>query len=216
MTTSDRPVLTAERRSRARRGEGDRLREEILVAAERILIETNDQSALSIRAIAAAVGVTPPSIYLHFADRTDLLFEVCERHWLTLEAAMDQAVDGVDDPIERIMARGRAYLRFGLDNPEHYRILLMSRPDETPDRFVDERLASTAGIEVIAADLSRAMDAGLLVRQDPVEAACLLWMAVHGMVSLLIAKPDFPFPPVDRLFDDLVKLALDGLRTERR
>lgn len=216
MTTSDRPVLTAERRSRARRGEGDRLREEILVAAERILIETNDQSALSIRAIAAAVGVTPPSIYLHFADRTDLLFEVCERHWLTLEAAMDQAVEGVDDPIERIMARGRAYLRFGLDNPEHYRILLMSRPDETPDRFVDERLASTAGIEVIAADLSRAMDAGLLVRQDPVEAACLLWMAVHGMVSLLIAKPDFPFPPVDRLFDDLVKLALDGLRTERR
>ena len=214
-TTSDQPVLTAERRSRARRGEGDRLREEILVAAERILIETNDQSALSIRAIAAAVGVTPPSIYLHFADRTDLLFEVCERHWLTLEAAMDRAVEGVDDPIERIMARGRAYLRFGLENPEHYRILLMSRPDETPDRFVDERLASTAGIEVLAADLSRAMDAGLLVRQDPVEAACLLWMAVHGMVSLLIAKPDFPFPPVERLFDDLVKLALDGLRTEK-
>ena len=68
-----------QRRSRSRRGEGDLLCDEILAAAERILIETNDQAALSIRAIASAVGVTPPSIYLHFADRNDLVFAVCER-----------------------------------------------------------------------------------------------------------------------------------------
>jgi AcrR family transcriptional regulator len=211
MTITDREDETSPRRSRARRGEGERLREEILVAAERILIDTNDQSALSIRAIAAAVGVTPPSIYLHFQDRNDLLFEVCERQWVKLEGGMDEAVEGVDDPIDRILARGRAYLRFGLENPEHYRILMMSRPDETPDRFIDERLASTTGLEIIAADLSRAMAAGLLREQDPMEAACLLWMAVHGMVSLLISKPDFPFPPVEQLFDHLASLSIDGL-----
>ncbi len=199
------------RRSRARRGEGDRLREEILATAERILIETNDQAALSIRAIASAVGVTPPSIYLHFADRNDLIFEVCERHWLQLQAAMDAEAEGVGDPIERIHGRGRAYLRFGLENPEHYRVLMMSRPDHTPDRFADERLASTAGIEVIAGDLAQAMDAGLVARQDPTEAACLLWMAIHGMVSLLISKPDFPFPPVEQLFVHLAQLTTAGL-----
>lgn len=211
MTITDPEDDTSPRRSRARRGEGERLREEILVAAERILIDTNDQSALSIRAIAAAVGVTPPSIYLHFQDRNDLLFEVCERQWVKLEAAMDDAVEAVTDPIDRILARGRAYLRFGLENPEHYRILMMSRPDETPDRFTDERLASTAGLEVIAADLSRAMAVGLLREQDPMEAACLLWMAVHGMVSLLISKPDFPFPPVEQLFEHLASLSIEGL-----
>jgi AcrR family transcriptional regulator len=210
-TITDPASDASPRRSRARRGEGDRLREEILVAAERILIETNDQSALSIRAIASAVGVTPPSIYLHFVDRNDLLFEVCERQWVKLEAAMDEATEGLVDPIERIRARGRAYLRFGLENPEHYRILMMSRPDETPDRFTDERLASTAGLEVIAADLSRAMATGVLRQQDPMEAACLLWMAVHGMVSLLISKPGFPFPPVEQLFEHLASLSLDGL-----
>jgi AcrR family transcriptional regulator len=216
LTTSGGRILVAEthaspRRLRARRGDGERLREEILVAAERILIDTNDQSALSIRAIASAVGVTPPSIYLHFADRNGLLFEVCERQWLKLEAAMDEAVAGVTDPIERIRHRGRAYVQFGLENPEHYRILMMSRPDETPDRFTDERLGSSAGLEVIAADLSRAMAEGLLRQQDPAEAACLLWMAVHGMVSLLISKPDFPFPPVEQLFEHLARLTLDGL-----
>ncbi len=199
------------RRSRARRGEGDRLRDEILTVAERILIDTNDQSALSIRAIATAVGVTPPSIYLHFADRTDLVFAVCERHWLRLEAEMTEACDGVDDPVERIRRRGRAYLSFGLANPEHYRILMMSRPDQTPDRFTDGRLADTTGIQVIAGDLELAMDEGRIRRQDPLEAACLLWFAIHGMVSLLIAKPGFPFPAVDRLFDDLASLSLAGL-----
>ena len=49
-------------RSRARRGEGDLLREEILLAATRLLIETGNEDAMSIRAIADAVGVSPPSI----------------------------------------------------------------------------------------------------------------------------------------------------------
>jgi AcrR family transcriptional regulator len=201
----------AQRRSRARRGEGDRLRTEILVAAEALLIATNDESALSIRAIAAAVGITPPSIYLHFADRNDLLFEVCERRWRQLEEAMDHAVVGVVDPIQRIRARGRAYLRFGIDHPEHYRILMMSRPDDTPDRFSDERLADTAGIEVIAGEVAAAIGAGDLPPQDPFEAACLLWIAVHGLVSLIISKPHFPFPPVDDLFERLAGLSLGGL-----
>lgn len=199
------------RRSRARRGEGERLRDEILAAAEALLIATNDESALSIRAIAAAVGVTPPSIYLHFADRTELVFAVCERHWLQLEEAMEDAAAGVADPIERIRRRGEAYLRFGTEHPEHYRILMMSRPDDTPQRFTDERLAGTAGIEVVAADLQQAIDAGLLPAQDAREAAILLWMAVHGMVALLIAKPDFPFPPVEDLFDHFYRLTVAGL-----
>src|SRR5947209_3832940 len=138
--------VVKQRRTRSPRGKGEQLRGEILAAAERILIETNDQSALSIRAIASAVGVTPPSIYLHFADRNDLVFEVCERHAVMLEKAMADAAEGVEDPWERIRRRGYAYLRWGLENPEHYRILMMSRPDQTPDRFVDERLVDTAGL----------------------------------------------------------------------
>jgi len=200
-----------ERRSRARRGDGDRLRNEILVAAEALLIASNDASTLSIRAIAAAVGITPPSIYLHFADRNDLLFEVCERRWLQLELAMTESVEGVADPIERIRARGRAYLRFGLDHPEHYRILMMSRPDGTPERFPDERLADTAGIEVLAGEVAAAIAAGDLPDQNPLEAACMLWIAVHGMVSLLISKPHFPFPPVEQLFEHVAALTLRGL-----
>jgi AcrR family transcriptional regulator len=159
--TSLQEGVAQQRRARSPRGQGEQLREEILAAAERILIQTNDQSALSIRAIAAAVGVTPPSIYLHFADRNDLVFEVCERHAEQLERTMEEAAEGIEDPWERIRRRGYAYLQWGLDNPEHYRILMMSRPDQTPDRFVDERLVDTAGLVPVAADLVAAEPAGL-------------------------------------------------------
>lgn len=201
------------RRSRARRGDGERLRDEILAAAEAMLIETNDQAALSIRAIASAVGVTPPSIYLHFADRNDLLFAVCERHALQLEAAICAAAPGVDDPLERLRLRGLAYLHYGLRHPEHYRILMMSRPDVTPDRFIDERMADTAGLLPVVADVKEAIARGVFPAQDPLHAAMLLWMMIHGMVSLLISKPDFPFPPPEDAYQRLYEMLLAGLVT---
>jgi AcrR family transcriptional regulator len=197
--------VTAPRRTRSPRGKGELLREEILSAAESILIATNDQTALSIRAIASAVGVTPPSIYLHFADRNELLFAVCERQAEMLQQAMAAAATGVEDPWARIRLRGRAYLDWGLENPEHYRILMMSRPDCTPDRFVDERLADTAGLLPVVEDLATADT------PDPDEVSKLLWIMIHGMVSLLISKPDFPFGPVDEVYDRLFELARRGL-----
>lgn len=206
------PAGAGQRRARSPRGQGEQLRDEILTAAERLLIETNDQSALSIRAIASAVGVTPPSIYLHFADRQDLVFAVCERHAEHLERAMAEAAEGVDDPWERIRRRGRAYLQWGMDNPEHYRILMMSRPDQTPERFIDERLADTAGLMPVADDVAQAIASRQVSSgEEPLEMAKMLWMLIHGTVSLLISKPEFPFGPVDELYERLFDLVHRGL-----
>jgi AcrR family transcriptional regulator len=60
-------------RPRARRGEGDKLRDHLLTATERLMIESGGADTVSIRAIADAVGVTPPSIYLHFPDKEALI-----------------------------------------------------------------------------------------------------------------------------------------------
>jgi len=212
------PALTdpsGPRRTRARRGEGDRLREEILGAAEAILIETNDEAAVSIRAVASAVGVTPPSIYLHFADRNALLFAVCERHIQQLEQAMERAAATESDPIERIHRRGWAYLEWALSNPEHYRIIMMSRPDATPDRFVDERLVDTAGLMPVVAELTAAMDAGAIRRDDPLEATKVLWMLIHGVASLLISKPMFPFASPEEVYERMFSMVRAGFAIGR-
>ncbi len=181
------------------------------MAAERILVESGDESALSIRAIAAAVGVTPPSIYLHFADRTDLVFAVCERQAAQLQNAMEEAAAAVVDPWERILRRGYAYLQWGLANPEHYRILMMGRPDATPERWMDQRLADNTGLEAVADDLRAGMAAGTIAAVDPMREAELLWMVVHGLASLLIAKPDYPFAAPEAVYSSMLELVRQGL-----
>jgi len=184
----------AARRRRAPRGEGERLRDEILAATERLLVAKGSVDDVSIRAIADAVGVTPPSIYMHFADKEALVNAVCERHFRELDRVCARAMKGVADPVKAVRAMGRAYVRFGLDHPEEYRILFMAKEfDANRDTYL-ERLKGLSGFNHLVAAVQRCMDEGAFVRGDAFTAACTLWAAVHGITSLLIAKPNFPWP----------------------
>jgi AcrR family transcriptional regulator len=198
------------RRARARRGEGDKLRDQILEAASRLLIETGDEDAVSIRDVAEAVGVTPPSIYRHFADKNELIFAICERYFDELDRLTNQAARGTDDPIESLMLRGRAYVRFGLDNPEPYRVIFMRKPSDTPLPWQVDKILNASAFGHLLEDVRTAIAAGL-IEGDPMLVSISLWTAVHGLTSLLISKPRFPWPDVDVLVDQLARSALYGV-----
>ena len=198
-------------RPRARRGEGDKLRDDLLAATERLMIESGGADSVSIRAIADAVGVTPPSIYLHFPDKEALIVAVCERHFEIFDSVIEQAGAIVDDPVESLRRRGRAYVRFGLDNPEPYRILFMSRTGG------DRRLEVITGaggraFQHLVDAVQRAIESGDFRTVDATFAATALWTAVHGITSLLISLPDFPWPDVDALVDHVCDIQIRGLR----
>jgi AcrR family transcriptional regulator len=201
----------AGRRRRARRGQGEKLRDEILAAAERLLIQTGDMEQVSIRAVADEVGVTPPSIYLHFSDKLELIFEVCEKHFANFDRLLEDAAAGAQDPVESLRLRGRAYVRFGLDHPEEYRILFESKPAATPEGWSTERLMTNAAFGHLVEAVQRCLDAGLFASGNPVLIASGLWAAVHGVTSLLIANRGLAWP-VDDLVDHVVGTYLAGLR----
>jgi AcrR family transcriptional regulator len=203
--------VRATRRSRAKRGEGELLRADILAAAERLLIQTGDQGAVSIRAIADAAGVTPPSVYLHFADKTELLAAVCEVRFGDFERYMHEAIQGIDDPLEALWAMGRAYVHFGLENPEHYRIMFMTRPPADRPAVPLDKLPGLKAFGVLVESVTRCMDAGAIARGDAFLVSTNLWTAVHGVTSLLIARPDFPWPDFDRLMALIVDVQRKGL-----
>jgi AcrR family transcriptional regulator len=184
-------TASARVRERARRGEGDRLREEILEATERLLARTGDEDAVSIRAICDEVGVTAPSIYLHFADKEALLLEVCRRDFAAFDDALDAASAGVVDPLEALRRRGRAYVAFGLAHPEQYRVLFMST---RRTHRLDGAVVGSAAFNHLVAAVERCIDAGAFRPVDPVHAAVTIWSALHGITSLLIAMPEFPWP----------------------
>ena len=203
-------MTPATRRARAKRGEGELLRADILAAAERLLIQTGDQGAVSIRAIADAAGVTPPSIYLHFADKTELLGAVCEVRFGEFSRYIEGATQGIAAPLEALMEMGRAYVRFGLENPEHYRIMFMTRP--LAEGLPLDKLPGLTAFGHVAESVARCMDAGAIAQGDAFLVATNLWTAVHGVTSLLIARPDFPWPDFDRLMGFILDVQSRGLQ----
>ena len=178
-------------RERARR-----LREEILDAAEALLLQTGAAEQVSIRAVADAVGVTPPSIYRHFPDKDTLIYEVWDRRCGTLDDAFEEALAGIDDPIAALMEIGRAYVRFGLENPEPYRLVFMTRADPHSPEEDAERLGQIRAFMRAVDLVQQAIDAGRLKPEftDAMRVATIIWAHVHGLVSLMITKTDFPWP----------------------
>jgi AcrR family transcriptional regulator len=201
-------------RPRSPRGEGERLREEILAAAEALLLRTGSEDAVSIRAVADAVGVTAPSIYRHFADKSHLLFEVCSQHFARMAAFIENTAEASDDPLAAIQRMAEAYVRFGTENPEHYRIMFMGPSDHTPEQYADEQVLETGAFGSLVALVQRAIGGGQLRPElaDAVTLAHVLWAAVHGVVSLAVAKPNMPGPPVNELVQTLTNALLDGIR----
>ena len=198
-------------RRRNRRGEGDRLREEIITAASQIIGETGDDSALTLRGVARRVGIAAPSIYRHFPDVDELKMAVVRRTFAGFARARDAASGDGDDPAARLLARCRAYTRFALANPGPYRYLFsLHAPTGDPAR-------PPPGLPVfqaLAESISSCQQAGLArAGDDPQWLAAQVWAALHGLVLLRLNAPGFPWPgPLEQMADQAVA-RLIGIET---
>ncbi len=182
--------MTATRaRRRNPRGSGEQLRGEIVAAAKQLLAKAASSDDVSIRAVADAVGVTPPSIYLHFADKDALIEAVVTDVFAELDAAMLAAAESISTPLERLCAFGLAYVRFAIEHPEHYRIATM---DPCPRPDVDVVLADSAFTH-FRDTVVQCMADGVFAEGDPIPVTIELWSAAHGVAALMITKPFLPW-----------------------
>jgi AcrR family transcriptional regulator len=217
-TTSQAPPRA---RRRNPRGQGERLRDELIEAAAALLVETRDASKLSLRGVASRVGVAATSVYLHFPDVEHLKVAVVERGHAALEQARNAASAGVADPVQALLARCRAYCQFALDHPGHYR--LMFGPDLPAALAYGADDGGPApgrnALQGLAHSIQRCQQAGAArALDDPLSLAVLVWTALHGLVSLRIDRPSFPWPAsLDEMADQAVRrlLVLDPSRPLR-
>lgn len=173
------------RRTRARRGTGDQLRVDVVAAANRLWAATGEVEKVSVRAVADAVGVTTPSIYLHFDSKDTLLEAVAAEVLAPLDSAMATALADHDDPLDALCGCAMTYFEFALEHPAQYRFATMerTRPSETLDRIVAGSALKHFETGVVAC-----IDAGVLPRRDPRPAALGIWSTAHGTAALIIAK----------------------------
>jgi AcrR family transcriptional regulator len=195
------------RRRRAPRGSGEQLRDEILAATTDLLLETGNAKAVSIRSVAERVGVTPPSIYLHFADKDALLDAVCARYFEKLDEEMQQAAAGRTSTLEVLRAQGLAYVRFATKTPELYRIATMG--EGNPGSDVDMALNSSAFMHM-RATVQALTDEGIFAPNDPTTTALEMWSVAHGVASLMISKPYLPWGDIEQFADRVLASACTG------
>ena len=186
-------------RARNPRGEGARLREELVAAASEMVAETGDASQLSLRGVARAVGIAAPSIYRHFPDLDHLKLAVVERAFRGFADARDKAGTEAGDPAQALLARCRAYCRFAVANPGPYRFMFSHQaPKGSP--------VAMAAFHALADSIAKCQTDGLSLTPDrPERLAAQVWAALHGLVILRLNSPDFPWPaPLEQMADDAV------------
>lgn len=151
---------------RNRRGEGVRLRADILAAATGLL-DQGGARAVTLRAVAREAGIATPSIYPHFPDRPALVLAVIHAAFADLAHRLRTA-EGADAR-QRLYAAGRAYLDFATTHPRRYRAMFgfAHTGADVPRLF--------AGV------LADCAAAGHSTSTDPVADAVALWLGLHGL-----------------------------------
>jgi AcrR family transcriptional regulator len=203
MDDSTSAGLSAGPRRPNARGQGERLREEIISAAAQILGDLADDEALSLRAVARAVSISPTSVYLYFPDRDALVVAAMQRCHAEMLQAADEAEAAHRDPALALRARILGQAAWVHEHPGLYKVMHESKVGMPFKEAAFTR--NTAAVQ-------RCMDAGIAPPGDAATVALDLRTAVIGMLSLRINEPDVPWPPfaeqADRFLSKIVGLEL--------
>jgi len=179
----------------------------ILDAARDAFLREGYES-LSMRRLAEDLGCSHGTIYLHFKNKEELFDSLVEESFAQLvEAFKAVAKSGkLRDPVQALKEGGRAYVEFGLRNPGVYEFAFVLRRSgrrrrSKPHPAYDQVKALVH--RCIREKRFRAIDVDL--------ASQALWTAGHGVTSLLISRPAFPWANKKRLIQQVLDSAVQGL-----
>ncbi len=207
-------VTNTEPRRRNRRGEGGKLREEIIAAAVALLDEGGDERAVTLRSVARKAGIAAPSIYAHFADQPSIMLAVVQREMDGLAVALREADESAGpDPRERLFAVCNAYLDFARLHPQRYRIMFggLWTPSVDDTSITDADLESL-GVEaftLLADVLGACVEAGIAqCSEDLYGDSVALWLGLHGLAHqrAVVRKMPGPDDVAERLIQALAHL----------
>lgn len=200
------------RSPRKAKGHGGERREEILAAALRLIGERGVHG-VSTRQIAEAVGISQPSLYAYFPSRDAIVEELHDRAFVLLVQALDRFVPTPGRPLEQAVEYLRVYVDFGLSNPDAYRVAFMIEgaaklkpPTDEPTLKPALQAFNSLRGAIWALHLN-----GRVRDEDPEVISQSLWAGVHGLVSLLIARPMFPWADREALIRTHLTMLAHGV-----
>jgi AcrR family transcriptional regulator len=162
------------------------LHDALLEAAERLL-ERDGLAGLTLRAVAREAGVSHAAPAHHFGDLTGLVSELAAIGYRRFNAAMAAADADGHTPVERAMARAKAYVAYAQAHPGMYGLMFRTeRLDMTRPALHDAAKASFAGLAgAIGAQRQEQISTDALSLEQAA-AIARAWSLVHGFTMLLL------------------------------
>jgi AcrR family transcriptional regulator len=185
-----------------------------LRAAAADLLAEQGVAGFSLREVARRAHVSHAAPAHHFGDAAGLLTAVAIEGFEHLEAEVTAAVDGVDDPVDALVALGRAYVAVSLAHPGHCAVLF--RKDVLCGDSPEYREAGDRAFGVLLAGVQRLADERA-PELDVLEASQLCWAAMQGLVGLhptmveLGSNHGVAVPGIEELAERFTRQLVHGL-----
>lgn len=184
-----------------------------LRAATAGLVAERGPTGFSLREVARRAGVSHAAPAHHFGDTRGLLTAVATEGFEELNRAFESALEGVDDPIARLNACGKAYVSTAVEHPGHFGVMCVSELVDSGDAALVT--ASVGAYEHLLGVLSEIRDA-LNPDLDVEAAATMTWSAVHGLAVLssslgdVADKTHTKTAPLHELIDQFTSMLISG------
>jgi AcrR family transcriptional regulator len=195
------------------RREGD-LRTAVLDAARQLLVREGYRD-LSMRDVSRAVGCSVSSIYLYFAGKDALVHALMDEGFERWHRRMREVADAQATPAARLEAVCRAYVEFGLANPEFYEIMYMFHSDRMaryPRELFRRARRNLEELGALAAAYAAERPGAEGGADDAQVRATALWATLHGIVSTIIADRLDRRLDRARYVEGAIRYALAGVR----
>ena len=158
------------------------------------------------RMLAEKVGCSHGNLYLHFKNKEEIFDCLVEESFEQLADTLHEAYLAFSgkDNLEFLRAAGRAYVNFGLRNPSAYEFaFILRRPGV--------RAKAHRAYEYLRMIVALCVEEKSIPDIDVDTAAQAAWAAVHGVTSLLILQPSFPWADEQAVVDRVIDSAVSGL-----
>jgi AcrR family transcriptional regulator len=196
-----------------REREKETLRQDILDAARDLFVKEGYEN-VSMRRVAEKIEYSPTTIYLYFEDKASLLFAICDETFAKLAKRMESIVKENDDPVEALKRGCRAYVEFGLKYPNHYRVTFINHPQLHlgADHYLRDGSMGMKAYNCLRAGVEKCIKQKRFRESDVDTVTQMIWAGGHGLTSLLITKPDFPWTNRNELIDLMIDTLVEGLK----
>jgi AcrR family transcriptional regulator len=160
-----------------------------ILAAARELFLLKGFEATTIRNIAEKIEYSPSTIYQHFKDKNEIFYTIHSEAFAELVRYLN-ASDIHKNPMDQLIALGKIYIQFALENPGLYDLMFIM---EAPIDFLDylEDANWTEGkmaFDYLTSVIVNCMRQGLIKETDLESLSYLVWSTVHGLVTISIRK----------------------------